>query len=34
MKWSISLITDRMDIGTTFCDEILCDSQIAIPVVT
>ena len=34
MKWSISIITDRMDVGATVFNEILCDSQMAPPVVT
>ena len=34
MKWSISLITDRMGVGTTVFNEILCNSQMAPPVVT
>ena len=34
MKWSISLTIDRIDVGTTVFNEILCDSQMALPVVT
>ena len=34
MKWSISLIIDKIDVGNTVFNEILCDSQMAIPVVT